>query len=36
MNDLGMKGAVPVPKDEYERMRTEAKAGSCRSSEELP
>jgi MFS family permease len=26
MNDLGMKGAVPVPKDEYERMRTEAKA----------
>ena len=26
MNDLGMKDAVPVPKDEYERMRTEAKA----------
>jgi hypothetical protein len=26
MNDLGKKGAVPVPKDEYERMRTEAKA----------
>ena len=26
MNDLGKKDAVPVPKDEYERMRTEAKA----------
>ena len=26
MNDLGMKDAVPVPKEEYERMRTEAKA----------
>jgi MFS family permease len=26
MNDLGKKDAVPVPKEEYERMRTEAKA----------
>ena len=26
MNDLGKKDAVPVPKDEYERMRSEAKA----------
>ncbi len=26
MNDLGKKDAVPVPKDEYERLRTEAKA----------
>jgi len=26
MNDLGKKDAVPVPKDEYERMRIEAKA----------
>ena len=26
MNDLGRKDAVPVPKEEYERMRTEAKA----------
>jgi MFS family permease len=26
MNDLGKKDAVPVPKDEYEQMRTEAKA----------
>jgi hypothetical protein len=26
MNDLGMRDAVPVPKDQYERMRTEAKA----------
>jgi len=26
MNDLGKKDAVPVPKDEYERLRAEAKA----------
>ena len=26
MNDLGRKDAVPVPKEQYERMRTEAKA----------
>ena len=26
MNDLGKKDAVPVPKEEYERLRTEAKA----------
>ena len=26
MNDLGKKGAVPVPKDEYERLRTHAKS----------
>jgi hypothetical protein len=26
MNDLGKRDAVPVHKDEYERMRTEAKA----------
>lgn len=26
MNHLGMKDAVPVPKDEYERLRSEAKA----------
>ena len=26
MNDLGMKDAVPVPDDEYHRLRTEAKA----------
>ena len=25
MNDLGKKGAVPVPKEEYERLRTEGK-----------
>ena len=30
MNDLGKKDAVPVPKDEYERMRTEAKALSSK------
>jgi MFS family permease len=26
MNDLGLKDAVPVPKDEYERLRSDAKA----------
>jgi hypothetical protein len=26
MNDLGKKDAVPVPNDEYQRMRSEAKA----------
>ena len=26
MNDLGKKGAVPIPKEEYDRLRSEAKA----------
>ena len=26
MNDLGKKDAVPVPKEEYERLRLDAKA----------
>jgi hypothetical protein len=26
MNDLGKKGAVPVPKEEYEQLRLDAKA----------
>ena len=26
MNDLGMKDAVPVPEEEYQQMRIEAKA----------
>ena len=30
MNDLGKKDAVPVPKEEYERMRSEAKALSSK------
>jgi MFS family permease len=31
MNDLGMKDAVPVPKDEYERLRLDAKAKALTS-----
>ena len=27
MNDLGKKDAVPIPKEEYERLRQEAAAG---------
>ena len=30
MNDLGKKGAVPIPKEEYERLRSEAKALSSK------
>ena len=30
MNDLGKKDAVPVPKEEYERLRSEAKALSSK------
>ncbi len=27
MNDLGKKGAVPVPKEEYDRLREQSLAG---------
>ena len=30
MNDLGKKDAVPIPKEEYERLRAEAKALSSK------
>ena len=30
MNDLGKKDAVPVPKEEYDRLRSEAKALSSK------
>ena len=30
MNDLGKKDAVPIPKEEYDRLRSEAKALSSK------